>query len=160
MGRLTTEYCGAYVPREMCSIDRAGGVDDCDMCCEYCEATEEGHDGCDDCAIYKCFNKLGEYEDLEERGHLLRPPCAVGDTIYVIPSEVNYKLNVLNGRKENNRVYEQVVDRIEISATGYLLSTCNGMMSVIEESYKVTWFLAKKEAEATLKKLERLRKNE
>lgn len=28
--------------------------------------------------------KLAEYEDLEEQGKLLKLPCAVGDTVYVI----------------------------------------------------------------------------
>lgn len=34
MERLTIEYCGEYVPKELCSIDRLGGADDCDLCCE------------------------------------------------------------------------------------------------------------------------------
>lgn len=79
MERLTMEYCGDYVPRELCSIDRLGGADDCDLCCEYCKATED----CTECVIGKCFNKLGEYEDLEEQGKLLKLRCAVGDTVYV-----------------------------------------------------------------------------
>ena len=29
-------------------------------------------------------NKLGEYEDLEEQGLLLRLPCKVGDTVYLV----------------------------------------------------------------------------
>ena len=29
-----------------------------------------------------CLNRLAEYEDLEEKGLLLRLPCKVGDTIY------------------------------------------------------------------------------
>lgn len=32
----------------------------------------------------KLVNKLGEYEDLEEQGLLLRLPCKVGDTIYKV----------------------------------------------------------------------------
>lgn len=63
MDRLTIEYCGEYVPRELCSMDRLGGVDDCDLCCEYCKATEEGDEDCRGCAINQCFNKLGEYEN-------------------------------------------------------------------------------------------------
>lgn len=63
MERLTIEYCGEYVPRELCSIDRFGGADDCDLCCEYCKATEEGAEDCKRCAINQCFNKLGEYEN-------------------------------------------------------------------------------------------------
>lgn len=76
MERLTIEYCGEYVPRELCSIDRYGGADDCDLCCEYCKAAEEGNEDCSECAINQCFNKLGEYEDLEEQGKLLKLPCA------------------------------------------------------------------------------------
>jgi hypothetical protein len=63
MDRLTIEYCGEYVPKEMCSIDRLGGADDCDLCCEYCEATKEGKEDCRGCAINQCFNLLGEYEN-------------------------------------------------------------------------------------------------
>lgn len=99
------------------------------------------------------LKKLREYEDLEEQGKLLKLPCAVGDTVYVIPSETNYKLNIINGHSENNRVYEQVVNRIEISNTGYLLVTCDGMASVVDTFYKKTWFLTKEEAEAALKGL-------
>ena len=83
MERLTTEYCGEYVPRKLCSVDRLGGADDCDLCCEYCNATEEGVD-CKECAINECFNKLGEYENLEEQGKLLKLPCSVGDMVWDI----------------------------------------------------------------------------
>ena len=84
MERLTMEYCGEYMPKELCSIDRLGGADDCDLCCEYCKATEEGNEDCRECAISKCFNKLGEYEDLEEQGKLLKLPAAIGDEIFFI----------------------------------------------------------------------------
>ena len=29
-----------------------------------------------------CINKLGEYEDAEEAGRLIKLPCKVGDTVY------------------------------------------------------------------------------
>ena len=98
--------------------------------------------------------RLKKYEDLEEQGKLLKLPCAVGDTVYVIPSKTNYKLNILNGHGENNRVYKQVVNRIEVSKNGYLLFTCDGMASVADVFYKETWFLTQEEAEAALKKYE------
>lgn len=97
--------------------------------------------------------KLEEYEDLEEQGKLLKLPCVLGDTVYVIPSKTNYKLNILNGHGENNRVYKQVVNRIEVSKNGYLLSTCDGMASVTDVFYKETWFLTQEEAEVALKEL-------
>lgn len=102
----------------------------------------------------KCMERLAEYEDLEEQGKLLKLPCAVGDTVYVIPSKTNYELNIINGYSENNRVYEHIVDRIEISKNGYLLSTCDGMSSVVDVFYRETWFLTREEAEAALKKYE------
>lgn len=104
---------------------------------------------------YKLVSQLKEYKDLEEQGKLLKLPCAVGDTVYVILSKTNYKLNIINGLGENNRVYEQVVNRIEISKTGYLLATCDGMASVVDAFYKKNWFLTREEAEAALKELER-----
>ena len=66
----------------------------------------------------------------------------------------SYKLNIINGYSENNRIYEQIVNRIEISGTGYLLVTCDGMASVADAFYKKSWFLTKEEAEAALKELE------
>ncbi len=104
--------------------------------------------------IVKIQKKLAEYEDLEEQGKLLKLPVAVGDTVYVIPSKANYKLNIINGYSKNNRVYEQIVNRIEISDTGYLLVTCDGMASVVDVFYKKSWFLTREEAEAALKELE------
>lgn len=67
MDRLTIEYCGEYVPKELCSIDRLEGADDCDLCCEYCKATEDGSVDCSECAINHCFNRLGMYENVREK---------------------------------------------------------------------------------------------
>jgi hypothetical protein len=67
MERLTIEYCGDYVPKELCSIDRLGGADDCDLCCEYCKAKEEGTMDCKECAINHSFNRLGMYENVREK---------------------------------------------------------------------------------------------
>ena len=63
MERLTIEYDGQYMPKEMCSIDRFGGADDCDTCGETCEKYIET--GCTECPIQNAFGHLAEYEDLE-----------------------------------------------------------------------------------------------
>lgn len=120
---------------------------------ELRELKESNLSGLELAAIAVSVEKLKKYEDMEKQGKLLRLPCVVGDIIYVIPSKTNYKLNILNGHKENNRVYQQEVNRIEIFRDGYLLSTCDGMQSVIDKFYKETWFLTKEEAEAELKKM-------
>ena len=76
MERLITECYGEYVPKELCSID------DCDLCFEHCKVVQEYVYDCTNCGVKKCFNRLAEYENLEEQGKLLKLPCAVGDTVY------------------------------------------------------------------------------
>lgn len=34
--------------------------------------------------VTDALNKLAEYEDLEEEGLLLKPPCKVGDIVYIV----------------------------------------------------------------------------
>lgn len=36
---------------------------------------------------WECLDKLGKLEDLEEKGKLLKLPCAVGDTVYAYCGE-------------------------------------------------------------------------
>lgn len=147
MERLTIEYCGEYVPKELCSIDRLGGADDCDLCCEYCKATEEGSEDCRGCAINQCFNKLGKYEDLEEQGKLLKLPCAVGDTVYQI-EEPDCELC----ETERPEIYEKCTYTFgefcgyeEITELGFELY----LLYVLDK----TVFLTREEAEAALKEL-------
>lgn len=137
MERLTIEYCGEYVPKELCSIDRLGGADDCDLCCEYCKATEEGSEDCRGCAINQCFNKLGEYEDLEEQGKLLKLPCEAGDTVWKI---------------KNGKIQKWVVGTIKIEEDG--VSFCNVVYICDISDFGETVFLTREEAEAALKELE------
>lgn len=133
-----------------CKREMICKYEDCMVDGEHCPHLNE------DCCfcLQNVLERLAEYEDLEEQGLLLKLPCKVGDTIYVIPSKANYGINIVNRHKENNRVYEQVVNRIEMCKSGYLLSTCDGMACVIEEFYKKTWFLTREEAETALKELE------
>ena len=64
MERLTIEYCGNYAPKELFTIDRLGGADDCDSCEEYCRMA---NCDCDQCAIQELFNRLAKYEDMHEK---------------------------------------------------------------------------------------------
>lgn len=45
----------------------------------------------DDEEIDKVYEKLKQYEDLEEQGLLLRIPCKLGDTVYCIMTGLSYK---------------------------------------------------------------------
>lgn len=101
----------------------------------------------------KAITKLAEYEDAEEQGLLIRLPCKIEDDIYVIPSEVNYRLNKSFGAKGLNAVCRQVVDHIEFNSYGYLISTNEGMTVHREEAFGETWFLTREEAEQALKQM-------
>jgi hypothetical protein len=84
-------------------------------------------------------------------GRVMVLPCKIGDTIYVIPSKTNYRLNIVNGHSENNKIYEQTVGQIEFFEEDvYVLITCNGLQCCHSKFYKLNWFLTKPEAEAAL----------
>ncbi len=78
--------------------------------------------------------KIKEYESLEEQNRLLKLPCAVGDTVYVLRLyNTAYMMN-------NEKVWEIVEDKFEI---------------FYFDSIGKTVFLTREEAEAALKELER-----
>ena len=110
--------------------------------------------------LQKAYEQIKEYEDLEEQGHLIRIPCKIGDTIYVIPSKAMYDINTVNGHEERNIIYEQIVSGVVPSKRGYILYTCGNQSIVLEEMYQETWFLTKQEAEAALQKMNEMEERE
>ena len=107
---------------------------------------------------HNVLQKLAEYEDLEEQGRLIKFPCKIGDDVYYVPSEVNYKLNILNRHSENNKVYHQKVEDFVLTRHGWYLE-CDqdvkyGTDHILTDvSFCKTWFLTETEAEAKLKEL-------
>lgn len=108
---------------------------------------------------FKVLQKLGKYEDAEEQGLLLRLPCGIGSDVYIIPSKVNCKLNILSLHPENNKVYHQKVALITFTEKGWYME-CDKDREygtdriLLEKMYKETWFLSQEEAEAKLKEME------
>lgn len=104
------------------------------------------------------IERLGKYEDLEEQDRLVKLPCTIGDDVYFVPSQTNYKLNILNHHREENKICHQKVARITFSRNGWYLE-CDKDLEyatdhiLIDKMYKETWFLKKSEAEAKLKEL-------
>ena len=112
MERLTKKngYGNYHYPK---CLERCGGLNTPEKCYE-----------CDfDYAVCK---KLGEYEDLEEQGRLIKLPCKVGTDIY-------YILGIPN-------------------ETPCVIESCVFELSDIQKIGK-TLFLTKSEAEAKLKEL-------
>ena len=95
-------------------------------------------------------------------------PVKLGDTIYVVPSETNYRLNIVNGREEQNKVYEWTVSEIRYNKHSYSVVCdvgdaqfyCNyeppknlcGHFDT-EKYYGETWFSTLEEAEKKLQEL-------
>lgn len=103
--------------------------------------------------------KLAAYEQAEEQGLLLRLPCGIGSDVYMIPSKINYKLNILSLHPENNKVYHQKVALITFTENGWYIKCDKDREYAIErilseKMYKETWFLSQEEAEAKLKEME------
>ena len=104
--------------------------------------------------------KLKYYEDAEEHGLLLRLPCKIGADVYIVPSEVNFRMNILAGHPEDNRVYHQKVALITFTEKGWYME-CDKDREyatdriLLEKMYKETWFLSQEEAEAKLKEMEK-----
>ena len=71
MDRLTEKVFG-FVQLKACGND---------FCKETCAEHDE-ENSCKNCHIQKAFEKLAEYEDLDEQGLLLRLPCKIGDTVW------------------------------------------------------------------------------
>lgn len=114
---------------------------------------------CEDSRVKSLKKKLKEYKDLEEQGLLLRLPCGIGADIYFIPSKTNYKLNILQGYPESNRVYHQTVERITYTPNGWYLEGDKDLEYatdhiLVDKLYKETWFLSQAEAEQKLKEME------
>ncbi len=109
--------------------------------------------------LQELINKLAAYEDAEEQGLLLQLPCKIGADVYIIPSKVNYALNILGLHPENNKVYHQKVSLITFTEKGWYIE-CDKDREygtdriLLEKMYKETWFLSQEEAEAKLKEME------
>lgn len=121
---------------------------------ELCNETCSRMDDCEKCPIAKAIDKLAEYEDLEEQGLLLRLPCKVGDTLYIIePRFYNYEKHegvqkgICKGYELNDR-YGWVV-KVELEKGGK-----NTLYFYNFSKFGKTVFLTREEAEAKLKEME------
>lgn len=121
---------------------------------DFCKETCAEHDeekSCNNCPIQKAFEKLAEYEDLEEQGRLLKLPCSVGDTVYYADNE--YYFTILPVK----------VDEISIMESNAILYKCllfdgNGdvetQFDFDKDDFRKTVFLTRQEAEDKLAEME------
>lgn len=113
-----------------------------------------------------CINiltKLADYEDLEEQDRLIKLPCKVGDTVYVVTSPFNVFDDIEYEENMKDEVYESYVSSITFYECGeqyriYAKATNHFIGAYFREcDFGKTVFLTKSEAEA---KLAEMKKNE
>ena len=96
------------------------------------------------------YFKLKDYENLEEQGRLIKLPCKVGDTVYLIDRDENNKFKVYKGKWKRVSLVQTSKDglfnlRGEIPYDIYVGQEHTKIGEVV--------FLTKSEAEAKLKEL-------
>lgn len=90
-------------------------------------------------------DKLADYEDLEEQGRLVKPPCKVGDTVYVPTRDFISELRIAYiSVFENNTFFHWMLN-------AGIYPNLNGFS--VDKIGK-TVFLTKSEAEQKLKEME------
>lgn len=109
-----------------------------------------------------------ELAELKEKPIVV--PVKLGDTIYVIPSETNYRLNIVNRREDRNKVYKYLVDEIRYNKYGFSIVCDVGDVQFYcnyeppknlcghfdtEKYYGETWFTTEQEAQEKLKEMKR-----
>lgn len=93
------------------------------------------------CLIERMENKeLKKYEDLEEQGKLLKLPCVVGDTVYVVMTYSGY-------------VEEIVITGFSV-ASNVIFMMRNEEIGYREDLFGKTVFLTRQEAEDKLAEME------
>lgn len=100
--------------------------------------------------------KIAAYEDSEEQGLLLRLPCKVGDTVYVVTSPFNVFDDIEYDENMKDEVYEAYVSSVSFYESGeqfriYAKVTNHFIGAYFREcDFGKTVFLTKSEAEAKL----------
>lgn len=104
--------------------------------------------------------KLAAYEDAEEQGLLLRLPCKVGDTVYVVTSPFNVFDDIEYDENMKDEVYEAYVSSVSFYESGeqyriYAKVTNHFIGAYFREcDFGKTVFLTKEEAEVKLAEME------
>ena len=118
--------------------------------------------GCWECPVGKAIEKLAEYEDLEEQGLLVRLPCKVGDTVWVVTSPINvFGYDEYDGDAKYE-VYESFLSSVSYYASDeqfriYAKVTNSFIAAYFREcDFGESIFLTREDAE---KKLEKLQNN-
>lgn len=86
-------------------------------CGEYCDSCSQGAGNCK--TVENMIKKLAAYEDLEEQGLLIKLPCKIGDTVFIIVGK---------------DISKQTIREMEISDDGLI------KFKTKRRTFSTTWF--------------------
>lgn len=125
----------------MIDTDRlTNSIDYCQLHCDFGKSNECFFQDKSKCYEKNIYEKLREYENLEEQGLLLRLPCKVGTKVYAINPIIDY------GKVGDEAIYYYSI--IEREFQIYM------MMDYGKLVFGRNVFLTKAEAEQKLKEME------
>lgn len=87
---------------------------------------------------FKVAEKLATYEDLEEQGLLVRLPCKVGDSVFIIVGK---------------DISKQKIRKVEISDNGIIFKTNKQKRTFSIAGFGESVFLTREEAEKKLEEM-------
>ena len=90
------------------------------------------------------YRKLKEYEDSEESGNLLRSPCRLGDTVYILNQKRIIPLEICEIYFDSHGIEMVAKNREEL---GYRT------INLSEDGIGVEWYKTEEEAQAAMDKL-------
>ena len=121
-------------------MDRlTNSIDYCQLHCDFGKSNECFFQDKSKCYEKNIYEKLREYEDLEEQGLLLRLPFKVGDTVY---------------RIENGKITQTEITKYDIYADGSIWFSFSTSLSLPISKFKTCIFFTQAEAEQKLKEME------
>ena len=124
----------------------------CDNC-DFGKEKECFFDGKEqfNCKDKQVYEKLREYEELEEKGLLLKLPCKLGDDLYWINKEYDD-----DGCEVYEIVkYEDGITGILLTKNGFLVASDNNEPFATDKLGSRWALLSKEQAEQKLKEMER-----
>ena len=118
--------------------------------CAECKYYDEELAKCNKCKIFitstghchdkKVWEKLRDYEDLEEKGLLLKLPCKIGTTVY----DIRWWDNITKKVKVGGETYYKTVYKHKVSKSKFSLHDYDDIGKEV--------FLTKEEAEKALER--------
>lgn len=157
--RLTAKSETGYFPKKQCTVNK-NGVMYKYASCGYCDAIPYNEEYCDSCHVKKCFDKLGEFEDMMESGRLVYVPCFVGDIVFQIVGDgfggyrlAKYEITEIKIWDAENLIFAFLGLEYEYDENDEVID-CLSDAVFLSSEYGTKWFIDESKAKEQLKQIQ------